>query len=66
MPNDDLWMHTRGWPGAFMSALASSPVLPNLGVTGPWDRVSGQAGREEWVGTARGRSTDAVSEAEPQ
>lgn len=42
MPNDDLRMLTKRWPETFITALYDSPMLPNLGVTGPVDPVSGR------------------------
>lgn len=42
MPNDDLRMMTKGWAQTFIMALYNSPMLPNLGVTGPVDPVSGR------------------------
>eukprot|EP00288_Rhodomonas_lens_P015365 CAMPEP_0177700896 /NCGR_PEP_ID=MMETSP0484_2-20121128/6332_1 /TAXON_ID=354590 /ORGANISM="Rhodomonas lens, Strain RHODO" /LENGTH=189 /DNA_ID=CAMNT_0019212113 /DNA_START=465 /DNA_END=1034 /DNA_ORIENTATION=+ len=43
MPNDDLFMETKGWLWIFLTKLAGSNTFPNLGVTGPFDRVSGRA-----------------------
>lgn len=40
MPNDDLRMETLGWPEALIHKLSRSPLMPNLGVTGPREPVS--------------------------
>ena len=46
MANDDLWMRTLGWAGELIASLDHDEAIwPNLGVTGPYDRVSGQVQR---------------------
>ncbi|CAM9811901.1 unnamed protein product, partial [Phaeothamnion confervicola] len=35
--NDDTLIVTRGWAATFAALLASNPLHPNLGVTGPRD-----------------------------
>jgi hypothetical protein len=36
--NDDTQIISPNWPQAFITALQSNPIAPNVGVTGPLDK----------------------------